>query len=59
MNIESEIKNMLGELGMRLDVLIQDRETLAMMVISERALKYSLTGELDLYSPRDVKIACR
>lgn len=59
MNIESEIKNMLGELGMRLDVLIQDRETLAMMVISERALKYSLTGELDLYSPRGVKIACR
>ena len=59
MNIESEIKNMLGELGMRLDALIQDRETLTMMIISERALKDFLASEPDLYSARDVKVAYR
>jgi len=54
-----EIKNMLGELSMKLDALIQDRETLAMMIISERALKDFLASEPDLYSPRDVKVAYR
>jgi hypothetical protein len=45
-----EIKNMLGELSMKLDTLIQDRETLTMMIISERALKDFLASEPDLYS---------
>jgi hypothetical protein len=44
---------MLRELTMKLDALIQDRETLAMMIISERALKDFLSSEPDLYSPRD------
>ena len=54
-----EIKNRLRELGMKLDALIQDRETLAMMLISERTLKEFLSGEPDPYSPRDVKVAYR
>jgi hypothetical protein len=54
-----EIKTMLGEVSMKLDALIQDRETLTMMIISERALKDFLASEPDLYSARDVKIACK
>ena len=57
MTIEVEIKemkNMLGELSMKLDTLIQDRETLTMMIVSERALKDFLASEPDLYSARDV-----
>jgi len=52
-----EIKKMLGELSMKLGALIQDRETLAMMIISERALKHFLASEPDIYSSRDVKVA--
>jgi hypothetical protein len=54
-----EIKTMLGEVSMKLDALIQDRETLTMMIISERALKDFLASEPDLYSMRDVKVAYR
>jgi hypothetical protein len=54
-----EIKTMLGEVSMKLDALIQDRETLTMMIISERALKDFLASEPDLYSARDVKVAYR
>jgi hypothetical protein len=54
-----EIKTMLGEVSMKLDALIQDRETLTMMIISERALKDFLASEPDLYSARDVKVTYR
>jgi hypothetical protein len=54
-----EIKAMLGEVNMKLDALIQDRETLTMMIISERALKDFLASEPDLYSARDVKVTYR
>jgi hypothetical protein len=54
-----EIKNMLGELSKKLDALIQDRETLAMMILSQHSLKGFLAGEPDLYSPKDVKVAYR
>jgi len=54
-----EVKNMLGELSMKLDTLIQDRETLRMMILSGRALKDFLASEPDLYSARDVKVAYR
>ena len=54
-----EIKTMLGEVSMKLDALIQDRETLTMMIISERALKDFLASESDLYSARDVKVTYR
>ena len=54
-----EIKTMLGEVSMKIDALIQDRETLTMMIISERALKDFLAIEPDLYSARDVKVTYR
>jgi hypothetical protein len=47
-----EIKNMLGELSKKLDLLIQDRETLTMMILSQYSLEEFLAGEPDLYSPR-------
>jgi len=50
---------MLGELNMKLDALIQERETLGMMSLSERALKDFLASEPDLYSSKDVKVAYR
>ena len=52
-----EIKEMLGELNKKLDALVQERETVAMMIMSQQSLKDFLTSEPDLYSIRDVKVA--
>lgn len=54
-----EIKEMLEELSKKLDALIQDRETLAMMTVSQQSLKDFFSGEPDLYSVKDVKVAYR
>jgi hypothetical protein len=54
-----EIKEMLQKLNRRFDALVQDRETLALMAISQESLKEFLTGEPDLYSAKDVKVAYR
>ena len=54
-----EIKEMLQKLNRRLDSLVQDREALAMMAISQRSLADFLTGEPDLYSVKDLKVAYR
>lgn len=54
-----EIKEMLEKLNRRLDALVQDRETLPMMAISQESLTDFLTGEPDLYSVKDVKVAYR
>jgi len=50
---------MLQKLNKRLDSLVQDREALAMMAISQQSLADFLTGEPDLYSVKDVKVAYR
>ena len=52
-----EIKEMLEKLNRRLDALVLNRETLAMMAISQESLTDFLTGEPDLYSVKDVKVA--
>jgi len=52
-----EIKEMLGELKKKLDALVQERETVAMMIMSQQSLKDFLMSEPDLYSIRDVKVA--
>ena len=52
-----EIKEMLGELNKKLDALVQERETVAMMIMSQQSLKDFLMSEPDLYSIRDVKAA--
>ncbi len=54
-----EIKEMLQKLNRRFDALVQDRETLALMAISQESLKEFLASEPDLYSTRDVKVAYR
>jgi len=50
---------MLDELNRKIDTLVQDRETLAMMVTSQHSLKNFLANEPDLYSMRDIKVRYR
>jgi len=50
---------MLQKLNRRFDALVQDRETLALMAISQESLKEFLASEPDLYSTGDVKVAYR
>ena len=50
-----EIKNMLSELNKKIDVLIEEKETLALMALSEKSLKDFLEKEPDIYSIKDVK----
>ncbi len=54
-----EIKEMLQQLHKKLDGLVQDRETLAMMTMSQQSLKDFLASEPDLYSAKDVKVTYR
>ena len=54
-----EIKEMLQQLHKKLDGLVQDRETLAMMTISRQSLKDFLANEPDLYFAKDVKVTYR
>jgi len=54
-----EIKEMLDELSRKIDTLVQDRETFAVMMASERSLKDFLAHEPDLYSMRDIKVRYR
>lgn len=54
-----EIKEMLQKLNRRLDSLVQDRETLTMMAVSQQSLRDFLANEPDLYSVKDVKVAYR
>ena len=54
-----EIKEMLQKLNRRFDSLVQDREALAMIAISQQSLADFLAGEPDLYSVKDLKVAYR
>ena len=54
-----EIKEMLEALHKKLDALAQDRETQAMMVISQQSLRDFLANEQDLYSVKDLRVAYR
>ena len=59
MELEADIKAMKGllqELNDKLDLLIKSRETLSMMLLSERSIKSFLDEEPDIYSIKDVKI---
>ncbi|MEM3464071.1 MAG: hypothetical protein QXL91_04325 [Candidatus Bathyarchaeia archaeon] len=51
-----EIKDLLVALNRKIDLLIEDRETLSLMVLSEKSLKDFLEKEPDVYSVRDVKV---
>jgi hypothetical protein len=51
-----EIKNLLFMLNKKIDVLIEDRETLSVMVLAERSLKNFLEREPDVYSAKDIRV---
>ena len=50
-----EIRNLLSTLNKKIDVLIEDKETLPMMVLAEKSLKEFLEKEPDIYTVKDIK----
>ena len=51
-----EIKNLLSLLNKKIDVLIESRETLSLMLLAEKSMKDFLIEEPDVYSMKDVKV---
>jgi len=51
-----EIKELLSSLSRKIDMLIEDRETLALMMLSEKSLKEFLEEEPDVYSIQDIRV---
>jgi hypothetical protein len=54
-----EIKSLLSALNKKIDMLIEDREILSLMVLAERSLKDFLEKEPDVYSVKDIKVRYR
>ena len=54
-----EIRQQVTEISRKLDVLLEERETLGIMKLSEKALYQFLDEEPDLYSVNDIKAAYR
>lgn len=50
-----EIRNLLSTLNKKVDVLLEDKETLQFMVLAEKSLKEFLEKEPDIYTVKDVK----
>ena len=60
MNIEADVKEIrqqINEISRKLDLLLQERESLAVMKVSEQALSTFLEEEPDLYSVSDIRAA--
>jgi len=51
-----EIKDLLSTLNKKIDALIENRETLTIMMLAEKSLKDFLEKEPDIYSVKDVKV---
>ena len=51
-----EIKQMLEALHEKIDSVVEERETKAMMVVSQQSLRDFLANEQDLYSVKDLKL---
>jgi hypothetical protein len=51
-----EIKELLSALNSKIDMLIENRETLTVMMLAERSLKEFLEKEPDIYSIDDIKV---
>ena len=45
-----EIKTLLSEVNSKLDCLLEEKDTGALMVLAEKSLKDFLEGEPDIYS---------
>ncbi len=54
-----EIKNLLTALNKKIDMLMEDRETLSLMTLAEKSLKNFLEKEPDVYSIKDIKVRYR
>lgn len=54
-----EIRQQITEISRKLDILLEERETLGIMKLSEKALYKFLNEEPDLYSVDDIKAAYR
>ena len=52
-----EIKDLLSKLNKKIDVLIEDKNTLSLMASTEKTLKNFLENEPDLYSIKDIKVS--
>jgi len=50
-----EIKSLLSEVNSKLDSLLEEKDTCALMALEEKSLKDFLEGEPDVYSVKDVK----
>ena len=50
-----EIKTLLSELNKKIDVLIEEKETSALMALAEKSLKGFLEKEPDIYTVKDIK----
>jgi len=60
MNIEADVKEIrqqVAEIARKLDLLLQEREAIAVMKASEQALYPFLEEEPDLYTVSDVRAA--
>jgi len=54
-----EIKELISALSAKIDMLIETRETLSLMMLAQRSLKEFLEEEPDIYSIDDVKVKYR
>jgi len=50
-----EIKSLLSELKKKMDVLLEEKETSAMMGLSEKSLKDFFAKEPEIYTIKDIK----
>ena len=51
-----EIRKILSEVNKKLDTLIENRELVATMLLSEQSLREFLSEEPDLYTVKDLKV---
>jgi len=51
-----EMKDLLCILNKKIDLLIENRETLSVMFLAEKSLADFLSKEPDVYSMKDVKV---
>lgn len=54
-----EIKELLSALNVKMDLLIENRKTLAVMKLTEKSLREFLEREPDIYSIDDIKVRYR
>jgi len=51
-----EIKELLSALNEKIDMLIENRETHSLMMLTEKSMKEFLTTEPEIYSIDDIKV---